>query len=663
VRLPWPFGRSASDGAASGSGGDAGSGSPGSGSPAAGASSSPAEAPIRPTGAWRTLPPIQRSSGPPPVVAPAAPFLADVPGHAALSPIVTPLGHESSPSAPAGLVVAHPHAVPSLTSSAPLPTRPVRRQAGGESAASAAPAADAEESPVVSRRAEAGSAAAASPATASPASWSPAAAPELPPIRTVPAVAPSAVATPASRPLTRTAPVLAPLPAGRSGGIAASAESRRSRPADVAPPIQASGRVPGPVSTSPSAAPDAGRAPLAPVRRFAELPVEAPAPPVQRETTGHRRAGLGAPLRAAPDTAVAQQLPVRPGQALAKAVAPASPAASSDAVARLSDGAHDVHDPAPAVAAPSASPARPLPVLPVARRRQDAAPASPGVATPSSTARPASTGTSSSAASSVPTVSRSAATVRPTVGARPLRPAVTATPAGPGRSPRAAGRAPMTRAETEAPAPVAARWDAADTLPMTVTSLRASPRTEPDLPVQLSPVDAGAGPAPMPPAANGIREIVFPLRDDGGEAPAWSSGGFPPTPSAAQPASSAGPRTAPLPLARSVVAAPALADASAPAAASAPVVARIVADPASPGTPPVVRTQPAGGGIPVATFTATPIVQREEAPAPTAPQPSNGRSDRELDELAKALFGRFRTQLKSEVIHEREAKGLGFDAF
>ena len=30
---------------------------------------------------------------------------------------------------------------------------------------------------------------------------------------------------------------------------------------------------------------------------------------------------------------------------------------------------------------------------------------------------------------------------------------------------------------------------------------------------------------------------------------------------------------------------------------------------------------------------------------------------------AKALFGRFRTQLKSEVIHEREAKGLGFDAF
>ena len=84
MRLPWPFGRSDERrGASSGSGADAGGGAPGAGSSPVGASSSPAEAPIRPTGAWRTLPPIQRSSGPPPVVAPAAPFLADVPGHAA----------------------------------------------------------------------------------------------------------------------------------------------------------------------------------------------------------------------------------------------------------------------------------------------------------------------------------------------------------------------------------------------------------------------------------------------------------------------------------------------------------------------------------------------------------------------------------------------------
>ena len=89
----------------------------------------------------------------------------------------------------------------------------------------------------------------------------------------------------------------------------------------------------------------------------------------------------------------------------------------------------------------------------------------------------------------------------------------------------------------------------------------------------------------------------------------------------------------------------------------------IVADPSTPGAPPVVQTCRAAAGSRSATFTATPIVQREEAPAPTAPPPWRGRSDRELDELAKALFGRIRTQLKSEVIHEREAKGLGFDAF
>ena len=95
MRLPWPFGRSASDDGASSRSGDAGSDAPATGSPSSPSTASTmggARVPIPPTGAWRTLPPIQRSSGPPPVVAPAAPFLADVPGHAPLPPIVTPLG-------------------------------------------------------------------------------------------------------------------------------------------------------------------------------------------------------------------------------------------------------------------------------------------------------------------------------------------------------------------------------------------------------------------------------------------------------------------------------------------------------------------------------------------------------------------------------------------
>jgi hypothetical protein len=96
---------------------------------------------------------------------------------------------------------------------------------------------------------------------------------------------------------------------------------------------------------------------------------------------------------------------------------------------------------------------------------------------------------------------------------------------------------------------------------------------------------------------------------------------------------------------------------------SAPTVARIVAGPASPATQPTVQTSPASvGGSTAGAFTATPIVQRVDGAAPAAPS-EEGRSESELDELARALFGRFRTHLRAEVIHEREARGLSFDAF
>jgi hypothetical protein len=92
-------------------------------------------------------------------------------------------------------------------------------------------------------------------------------------------------------------------------------------------------------------------------------------------------------------------------------------------------------------------------------------------------------------------------------------------------------------------------------------------------------------------------------------------------------------------------------------------VARIVADPSSPGSSPVVQTSPASGrGVTVGTITATPVVQRVEGASAQAPDQQD-RSETELDELARALFGRFRTHLRAEVIHEREARGLSFDAF
>src|SRR5262245_30954571 len=92
-----------------------------------------------PTGAWSRLPPIQRVSSDPPLVAPASTFLEDVPGAQGLPPIVGQLGHDVSPLAPAGLVTAPLHAVPSLTSHASLVDRPVQRHAP-EAAPEAEPA-------------------------------------------------------------------------------------------------------------------------------------------------------------------------------------------------------------------------------------------------------------------------------------------------------------------------------------------------------------------------------------------------------------------------------------------------------------------------------------------------------------------------------------------
>jgi hypothetical protein len=67
------------------------------------------------------------------------------------------------------------------------------------------------------------------------------------------------------------------------------------------------------------------------------------------------------------------------------------------------------------------------------------------------------------------------------------------------------------------------------------------------------------------------------------------------------------------------------------------------------------------------TLTAIPVQREAPAdagqPAPAQTGGASPRSDRELDELAESLFGRFRTQLRRELIHEREAKGLSFDAF
>jgi hypothetical protein len=97
---------------------------------------------------------------------------------------------------------------------------------------------------------------------------------------------------------------------------------------------------------------------------------------------------------------------------------------------------------------------------------------------------------------------------------------------------------------------------------------------------------------------------------------------------------------------------------SATAAAQPPDAApvqRAAATPAAQGPGPSAEPPP---------LSATPVVQRVEGSAPGLPRDGGSLgtpTERELDELAGALFGRFRTRLRSELIHDREARGLTFD--
>jgi hypothetical protein len=130
-----------------------------------------------------------------------------------------------------------------------------------------------------------------------------------------------------------------------------------------------------------------------------------------------------------------------------------------------------------------------------------------------------------------------------------------------------------------------------------------------------------------------------------------------------------GPRTAdsaPLTLARSHTVGQYGASAATTASDHARTGTWITSDAPAP-TVQATRTSPsastsAGTAGQLPTFTATPVVQRVEGAAPEAPA-TEGHTETELDELAKAIFGRIRNHLRTEVIHEREAKGLTFDAF
>jgi hypothetical protein len=180
-----------------------------------------------------------------------------------------------------------------------------------------------------------------------------------------------------------------------------------------------------------------------------------------------------------------------------------------------------------------------------------------------------------------------------------------------------------------------------------------------------------------------MREITFPppgtariplippsALDDAGLAPVQrSSAGAAPAAAAAGPRPTADrARHAPLALARPPATPASLVEGSVPG----PSVRRSVPGSITTHEPVVQTSRASGGGADrgssgLPEFTVKPAVQREAAPAVVS-GPSTGpvdaaASERELDQLAQQLFGRIRTRLRAEVIHEREARGLGFDAF
>ena len=129
MRLPFGLGRrsSSGDGASS-----AGSGT------GSGAASARAATPSR---AWASLPAIQRTAGPMPLVAAPGAFAGGLPGSQGLPPIVQQLGHEVSSMATPGLVVARVRPVETAGSGA-IPA-PVQRRARGASRSAAAAEIDA----------------------------------------------------------------------------------------------------------------------------------------------------------------------------------------------------------------------------------------------------------------------------------------------------------------------------------------------------------------------------------------------------------------------------------------------------------------------------------------------------------------------------------------
>ena len=545
-----------------------------------------------------------------PLVAAPGVFVQRLPGSQGLPPIVQPLGHEVSSLATPGLVVLH--ARPIETAPAGAMPAAVQRSARGRSRSAATPAVSFASAPEVGDDDAAAPAAAAVPMAGSASSMAQASSPA----RTLPTVSRLTIRMP-DRPLTSAAIAARPAALQRSSAAAGAGN----------------GTQPLPPATGMRRAAPAAAAPV--VSRTAAGPAPE-TPPATATPASPSRAGIGAPLDSLPATA--RPLGAPPARTFVPVVSrsaalPALPAPTPARRAAIQRDAtrtssnHAGHDhagdvPVGAGTGTGAATAPQLPVLPVSR---------PGDSRPAA------------AAPSLPVVSRTAAPEsRPTLGARPLQPTV--------RVQRIAEDDDFE--DDAAPDALPSPWWAPEPARGSTAFAGGGPDAAADAPTVSRSAAAGWD----APATAVHRPTLIPRASAGASAarPVQRLAALPDLPrSRPAVALSAGTTTSALVTSDSGQSLPGLGGgASSGGGAS---LQRIVAAPAA----------AAATAAPV----PQPVLQREAAPASPAPSPvaqpesttSQRPSERELEDLAQALFSRIRGRLRSELIHDREAKGLTFD--
>ena len=577
---------------------------------------------------WASLPAIQRTAGEMPLVAAPGHFVETLPGSHGLPPIVEPLGHEVSPLATPGLVVARTRAIEApapgaIPAPAPVQRRPSRTGSGADAAGEGVDSAfdPSDTAPPIE-------VAAPVPQQAAPA---PARAPASAPIRTMPTVSRQAINVP-DRPLTSAAAAAQPAAVQRAAAGAAPAPAAGT-PA-LPRPSGGMRRVPSPTPV----VPQVSREVAEPRPAATPSPVAAPSPAAAG--TGPSRRGLGEPLASAPASAkpvasvmagpvVSRSTTSGPLPIAASSLRPVAQRSAAGDGQLPALGPGHAEPPAGSSPAPIPQPVLRLPHLPVSRAVDDAVPA------PTATV-------------GAPSRAPRGPEVRPTTGAHPLRPSpgiqrVAADDLDDGAD--AELPSPWWSPDAPAPAPDVARSvGAAEPLGTTVGAS-----------IQRSAI-GGPGAATARP--------TLPARADraGQAATAVRSA---PVASPGQRVATQATRPSPLPQPAGAgmrVASSAVAPSEAPIGATAPTTSGRVIAPE-----PVVQTSPATapapGPAPASPFGSSAVVQREEGSAPAAPaQPASGApSERDLDELAQALFGRIRGRLRNDLIYDREAKGLTFD--